>query len=60
MYKVISTFADLNDHKHIYHPGDTFPRDGVEVSEDRIRALLGSKNLTGHPVIEAVKRKRRR
>ena len=57
MYKVIETFADLEDHKHVYHPGDKFPREGVEVSDDRLEFLSGSQNLVKKPVIVKVEEK---
>ena len=54
MYKVVETFADLKDHKHIYHVGDKFPRDGVSVESDRLEELSGNKNLMKKPLIEWV------
>lgn len=55
MFKVIRTFADLQDGGHVYHEGDTFPRDGFEVSEERKKELLGSDNKIGKPLIEEEK-----
>ena len=54
-YKVIYTFADLKDKKHLYHMGDTFPRVGLDVSEERIKELSGSNNKVGKPLIKEVK-----
>ena len=54
MYKVIKLFTDLQDGRHLYNVGDTFPRDGVEVSEDRINELAGSDNKQGTPLIEEI------
>ena len=54
MYKVISSFADLQDDRHVYKAGDTFPRKGVKVSEERIAELSSDKNRRGFPLIEAV------
>lgn len=54
MYKVIKDFADLQDKEHIYRTGDSFPRSGVEVSEDRIKELAGYANKRGVPLIEQV------
>ena len=51
MMKVIEAFVDLTDNNHLYHPGDTFPRKGLEVSTERIAFLSGSDNLLGKPVI---------
>lgn len=52
MYKVIKFFTDLQDHEHAYKVGDTFPRDGVEVSPERLKELSTSNNKRGIPVIE--------
>lgn len=52
MYKVITKFADLQDNKHVYHAGDIFPRDGVDVSAKRLRELSGSENKLGIPIIK--------
>jgi hypothetical protein len=56
MYKVIVSFADLQDNNHFYTAGkDFFPRAGLEVSEERIAELSGSENKQGKPLIEEVK-----
>ena len=54
MYRVIESFADLKDNKHLYHVGDEFPRDGANVSKSRIDELSGSKNKMRKPLIEQV------
>ncbi len=54
MYRVIKLFADLQDKNHEYHVGDTFPRDGLEVSKERIEELSGSNNKQHAPLIEKV------
>ena len=59
MYKVVEFFHDLQDGGHAYHPGDTFPRDGVEVSGDRIEALSSTNNARKVKLIEKVETKRR-
>lgn len=43
-YKVIKYFTDLQDNNHAYHAGDEFPREGLEVSEERIKELSTKKN----------------
>ena len=53
-YKVIYPFADLHDKKYKYSAGDTFPREGLEVSEDRIKELMGSENKIRKPLIEEI------
>ena len=54
MYEVIHFFTDLNDDNHAYHTGDKFPRDGVKVSDDRIKELSGNKNKLGVALIKAI------
>ncbi|HJC49110.1 MAG TPA: hypothetical protein H9754_00785 [Candidatus Anaerostipes avistercoris] len=65
MYKVIKRFHDLQDARktksgriyHEYNVGDVFPRDGMEVSEERIQELAGPDNRQGVPLIELVQEK---
>ena len=54
MYKVIVDFADLQDKQHIYHEGDTYPREGVNVEDGRIKELLSGLNKLGKPLIKEV------
>lgn len=54
MYKAIRYFTDLKDGSYPYHPGDEFPREGLQVSEERIQDLLTGNNRRGIPVIEQV------
>ena len=53
-YRVIQSFTDLKDKNHIYHPGDAYPRAGVDAGIDRITSLAGYDNRFGHPLIELV------
>ena len=53
-YRARTRFADLEDGGRIYEAGERFPRPGLKVSEKRIKALLGSENLAGKSLIEAV------
>lgn len=55
MFKVVQTFFDLTDGNMEYHPGDVFPRDGLEVSAERLEQLATSSNRLGCAVIEEVK-----
>jgi hypothetical protein len=55
MYKVLTQFFDLQDNAKEYHPGDTFPRDGIVVNKARLGELASSHNRLGHAVIEEVK-----
>ena len=54
-YKVIHYFTDLQDFNHPYRVGDTFPREGMKVSEKRLEELSTSKNKQKKPLIELVK-----
>ena len=56
MYRVIKFFTDLQDSNHAYYPGDKFPREGAEASEERIAELSGSENKRGAALIEAEKK----
>lgn len=51
MYKALTTFADLQDNKYIYHEGDIYPRDGVFVSDARLKELSTNNNATGRALI---------
>lgn len=57
MYKALITFTDLQDNNYKYHPGDEFPRNGLEVTEGRIKELLSSNNRRNKPVIAEEKPK---
>lgn len=59
MYKVIEFFHDLQDGCHAYNPGDTFPREGMNVSDDRLAELAGTNNRRGVQLIEKVEPKKR-
>ena len=54
IYKVIKGFADLQDNEHVYLTGDTFPREGLEVSDERIAELSTTANRRREVLIEAV------
>lgn len=63
MYKVVKAFTDLQDQNHFYNVGDVYPRDGVNVSDNRIKELSGTNNRQ-HTILiegqEAVKVTRKR
>lgn len=54
MYKVIHFFTDLQDNDFAYNVGDTFPRVGVAVSDDRFKELASFNNKQKVPLIEYV------
>lgn len=56
-YKVVHKFKDLQDNEHIYKVGDTYPRNDVTVSKDRLNELKTSKNKIGIPLIKAERTK---
>lgn len=55
MYRVIEYFTDLQDNDRPYNVGDTFPRDGLKVSANRIKELSTTANLRGVALIEEVR-----
>jgi hypothetical protein len=55
MYRVTEYFTDLQDNGYVYNEGDTFPRDGVTVTADRIKELSTSANRRGIALIEEVR-----
>lgn len=54
MYEVIHYFTDLQDNKYSYNVGDVFPRDGLTVSDGRLKELSGSNNKQHKPLIKLV------
>ena len=55
MYVVKVFFTDLQDNNYAYNVGDTFPRDGMAVTPDRIKELSGTQNKRGIALIEEVR-----
>lgn len=55
MYIVAKYFTDLQDNDHPYQVGETFPREGLEVSEGRFKELASTDNKQGVVLIKAVK-----
>ena len=58
MYKVIKTFADLQDNGFRYDAGDVFPRKGLKVSDERLEELSTTKNRRYTPLIEKIEEKK--
>lgn len=54
VYKVIKHFTDLQDKEYAYQVGDTYPREGLSPTDERIAELSGSRNRQGKPLIEAI------
>lgn len=53
-FRVIKYFTDLQDNSFAYHEGDLFPREGLEVSDKRIKELSTNANRRKQPLIEAI------
>jgi len=47
-------WVDLQDNKYKYKQGDVYPREGLEVSEERIKELSGINNKLGEVLIQKV------
>ncbi|MBG3873539.1 Rho termination factor N-terminal domain-containing protein [Staphylococcus sp. mip270_02] len=43
-YEVIKYFTDLQDNDYEYNVGDIFPRDGLQVTDERLRELSTDEN----------------
>lgn len=53
-YIVLKDFADLQDNKHLYRAGDSFPRTGADVGEERVAELASKRNKCGEALIARV------
>lgn len=51
MYKVVNSFSDLEDGGFVYMAGDSFPRQGKEVTEKRLTELSTTQNKRGIALI---------
>lgn len=47
MYKVLEYFTDLQDNDYPYEVGSYYPREGLEITEDRLVELSTTKNKRG-------------
>ena len=54
MYKVIRYLRDAQDNRRAYNVGDTFPREGMTVSQERINDLVNGNNFQQVPLIAYV------
>lgn len=54
MYRVLTYFTDMQDNNHPYTEGKPFPRDGLIVSEARLKELSSTNNRRGIKLIEFV------
>lgn len=53
-YRVIKMFTDLQDKEYAYHVGDTYPREGLSPTDERIAELSSYRNKQGTPLIEEI------
>lgn len=51
-YRVIKFFTDLQDNNYAYKVGDVYPRQGVQVDQERVNELLSDTNKRKSPLIE--------
>lgn len=52
MYRVVKYFEDLQDNRHPYNEGDIFPREGLTVTEERLKELSSENNKRKTRLIE--------
>lgn len=53
-FVVIKSFTDLQDGKHVYNPGDFYPREGSELDEERAADLEFGHNARNEKLIVEV------
>lgn len=58
IYKAITYFEDAKDNNRPYNVGDIYPREGLEVSDERIHELSTPFNARNEVIIEEVLPKR--
>ena len=51
-YIVLALFTDLQDGDHLDDVGDSYPRDGLKPSAERIAELMSSDNKQGKALIK--------
>lgn len=52
VFTVLINFRDLEDNGHIYRKGSTYPRNGYEPTQERIKELSGKENALKKPIIK--------
>ena len=60
MYIAVVDFVDLQDERYLYKAGDKFPRDGAEVSNERVAELSSTLNKSGKVLIKAIEEPKRK
>ena len=59
MYRVIKRFYDLTDNNHLYEVGDSYPRDGLSPSLERVQSLMTDENRQHKPLIKEIKTRKK-
>ena len=59
MYRVIKRFYDLTDNNHLYEVGDSYPRDGLSPSPERVQSLVTDENRQHKPLIKEIKSRKK-
>lgn len=54
LFVVIKAFTDLQDKKHVYNPGDFYPRKGSKLDEKRAKELASAENARNESLIVQV------
>lgn len=57
MYRVVEHFTDLKDGGHPYNVGDAYPREGLKVTEERLKELSSTNNKRRIILIKEVEEK---
>ena len=57
-YVVIEHFCDMGDNGRSYNVGDSYPRKGLSVADNRLKALAGTENALCRPLIKLVESER--
>lgn len=60
MFIVLKRFKDLQDNSFVYEEGDTYPRKGIVVDDERLAELMSDKNKRGEPLIKSVIEKKQK
>ena len=53
-FVVLKAFTDLVDKRHVYNAGDFYPREGVELDEERAELLASADNARKESLIVEV------
>lgn len=53
-YVVIEHFCDMGDNGRSYKVGDSYPRKGLSVADNRLKALASTENALHRPLIKLV------